>query len=309
MTTGGAYRMDYLRDAKRTCSRLGVGYAAFLLVGFLMQMEIGLVIGVLMNGELELDWNTWLVVLGSLSMYLFGSLICWLIIKDMDTPCRPQKQDFTAGQLVVAFLICMSIMYIGNIIGNMLMAVVNGIQGKPPMNPVNELVDNLDTGVLFLLVVMAAPLFEELLFRKLLIDRVAQYGDKAAIILSGVLFGLTHGNFYQFFYAFGLGSVFAYIYLNTGRLRYTIALHAIINFMGSIVALKAMNNNWYLAALGLFILTSMILGIVFLIKYRRQIYFWPGAAEIPKGKIFQTVFLNWGMILFFCISAALFLMS
>ena len=33
--------MDYLREIKKTCSRLGVGYAAFLVVGLLLQMEAG----------------------------------------------------------------------------------------------------------------------------------------------------------------------------------------------------------------------------------------------------------------------------
>ena len=39
--------MDYLREIKKTCSRLGVGYAAFLLVGLMVQAEAGLILGVL----------------------------------------------------------------------------------------------------------------------------------------------------------------------------------------------------------------------------------------------------------------------
>ncbi|MCD7966246.1 MAG: CPBP family intramembrane metalloprotease, partial [Clostridiaceae bacterium] len=83
----------------------------------------------------------------------------------------------------VAFFACISIMYIGNIIGSVLMSIVNGIQGKPLVTPVSELIENLDTRVIFLLTVVAAPIFEEILYRKLLIDRVAHYGDKAAVIL------------------------------------------------------------------------------------------------------------------------------
>lgn len=301
--------MDYLREAKRTCSRLGVGYAAFILVGFLMQLEAGMILGMIGNAGIEFDMDTWLVLSGSLPMYLVGTLICWFIVKDIDTPCRPHKQKFTAGQLVVAFLVCIAIMYIGNIIGLTLMSILNGIQGKPLTNPVGELVENLDTWVIILLMVIAAPVFEELLFRKFLIDRVAQYGDKTAIVMSGILFGLCHGNFYQFFYAFGLGAVFAYIYVNTGRLRYTIAFHAIINFLGSVAALYVMDNVWFAAAFGVFILTGIILGIVFLVMYRREIRFRPAVLEIPRGLRFRTLYLNFGIILFVCIAAALFLLS
>lgn len=301
--------MDYLRDVKRTCSRLGIGCAAFLLLGVLLQVEVSLVLQAVMNTGREVAWDTWGMLVSALPMYLIGFPVCWLIVKDMPTPCRPWKRKFTAGQLVVAFFVCISVMYIGNIIGTTLMAVVNGIQGKPLMNPVSEMIENLDTWVIFLLTVVAAPIFEELLYRKLLIDRVAQYGDKTAIVLSGVLFGLSHGNFYQFFYAFGLGVIFAYIYLNTGRLRYTIGLHAIINFLGSIVALHVGDNVWFTAAYLIFMLTSIILGIVFLILYRREIRFWPAMVAIPKGKRLNALFLNFGMIVFFCVAFGLFLIS
>ena len=36
-------------------------------------------------------------------------------------------------------------------------------------------------------------------------DRLLGYGQKTAIIISGIMFGMAHGNFSQFFYAFGIG--------------------------------------------------------------------------------------------------------
>ena len=129
------------------------------------------------------------------------------------------------------------------------------------------------------------------------------------MILSGVLFGLSHGNFYQFFYAFGLGVVFAYVYINTGKLRYTIIFHAIINFLGSIVALHAADNIWFAMAYSIFMLAAVVLGIVFLIIYRREISWKPAIVVIPRGRRFETLFLNLGMILFFFVSVGLFLLS
>jgi hypothetical protein len=73
------------------------------------------------------------------------------------------------------------------------------------------------------------------LFRKLLIDRTRGYGDTIAILLSGLLFGLFHGNLFQFFYAFLVGMVLAYVYTRTGRYLPCVAMHAAINFMGSVV--------------------------------------------------------------------------
>lgn len=301
--------MEDLREAKRTCSRLGIGYVAFLVLGLLLQVEIVLVLQFFAEIGYAVQWGSWLMVLSSLLMYLIGIPVCWLIIRDMPMPCRPWKKKFTAGQMIVAFFICMAVMYLGNIIGVVLMGIVGAFFGEPMLNPVNELIENMNPWMIFLLTVVLAPLCEEFLYRKLLIDRVGQYGDKVAILLSGVLFGLSHGNFYQFFYAFGLGVIFAYIYVNTGRLRYTIGLHAAINFIGSIVALHVTDNIWFTGAYLIFLLGSIVLGIVFLIIYRHEIRFKPAMVIIPAGRYFEALFLNLGMILFLGVSIFLFFLT
>ena len=86
-----------------------------------------------------------------------------------------------------------------------------------------------------LFVGILAPILEELFYRKLVIDRLRVFGDLPAILLSGVTFGLIHGNFEQLFYATAVGLVFAYIYLNTGHVRYTMLLHMVINLVGGVL--------------------------------------------------------------------------
>ena len=50
------------------------------------------------------------------------------------------------------------------------------------------------------------------------------------------MFALFHLNLFQFFYAFGLGLMFGYVYMRTSQLRYSIVMHMIINFNGSVLA-------------------------------------------------------------------------
>lgn len=85
----------------------------------------------------------------------------------------------------------------------------------------------------FVIAVLIAPTAEELLFRKLLTERIVKYGELAAVLASGLFFGLFHGNLNQFSYAFLLGLFLGFIYVKTGKLRYTIGLHMAINFIGS----------------------------------------------------------------------------
>ena len=49
------------------------------------------------------------------------------------------------------------------------------------------------------------------------------------------MFGLFHGNLNQFVYAFVLGLCFGFIYVKTGNIRYTIGLHMLVNFLGSVL--------------------------------------------------------------------------
>ena len=43
-------------------------------------------------------------------------------------------------------------------------------------------------------------------------------------------------NLFQFFYAFLLGLMFGYVYTRTSKLRYSTAMHMIINFNGGVLA-------------------------------------------------------------------------
>ena len=82
---------------------------------------------------------------------------------------------------------------------------------------------------MWLVAVLVAPIFEELVFRKFVLDRVGNLGEGIAVLTSALIFGLAHQNAGQFFLAFFLGLLFAKIYLRTGKIVYTMVLHFMIN--------------------------------------------------------------------------------
>ena len=144
------------------------------------------------------------------------------------------------------------------------------------------------------------------------------YGEKLAVITSALMFGLFHGNLSQLFYAFALGLVFGYVYLKTGKLRYSIGLHMLINFIGSVVgpffleklAVLDTMETMDMAALepvlpwllgfGAYVLVLIglaITGLVLLCINKRRVSFTPAEMELPKESHFRTVYVNVGMIL------------
>lgn len=89
--------------------------------------------------------------------------------------------------------------------------------------------------VLFVLLTVIAPFFEEFIFRGAVLRLLQPYGNGLAIFVSAFCFGIYHGNFQQFFYAFALGICLGYIAVATKSLFCSTMLHALFNSIGGII--------------------------------------------------------------------------
>ncbi len=291
-----------LKQVRKSYSRMGLAYLLFFLAASGSQLGAMALLEPWREG---LGESLYMAVC-MLAMYPVSFPLCCLIIRTV--PKRGPSWQFPAGggRFAAIFVICLGAMLTGNLIGQLLMLAVSLLTGRPMTNGVQEIILNMGPWYILLVAVVVAPVLEELLFRKFLLDRVAGYGQLTAVLMSGGLFAVAHGNFYQFFYAFALGVIFAYVYLRTGRIRYTIALHMLVNFCGSMVPvflLDYMETNimfgsvlimgWYLV-LG----TGVIGGILLLILGRRQIWFYRMRERVPAGKWLAAVIGNVGILLF-----------
>ena len=296
--------------AKKEFSRLGFALLAFLAAATLLQVAAYYVLSLPGMPQSELlTWGLCYVV----PVYVVGVSAALLIMRRVPAE-RFEARPLGAGKLLLCFLMCFPIMYAGNLIGTLLSYMFSAGEAE---NPLASLVT--DGGwVQVVVLAVLAPIFEEFIFRKQLIDRIGRYGEKNAIFFSALCFGLFHGNLYQFFYAFGLGLLFAWIYTRTRRLRYSVILHMAVNFIGSVVAPWVMNRTdldavdallagsmdadlsgvmpMYLY--GLAILGLSIAGFVLLIRRRRDFLILPTAEELPRGTAFRVSCLNPGVILF-----------
>jgi len=92
------------------------------------------------------------------------------------------------------------------------------------------------TGIFaFLLMVIAAPILEELIFRGIILDGLLrQYSPVRSIFISSLLFGLVHLNPWQFVTGFVIGIFSGWIYYKTKSLSLSIIIHAAANLTGYI---------------------------------------------------------------------------
>jgi predicted metal-dependent membrane protease len=312
-----------LKETKKHFSRLGL--SAFVILGLGTAVQI-LAMGVANNvwpQWLENSWGMWLLTFAPL--YLIAVPVGLLLLRKV--PVKPlEKHDLKPVRYLVSAIICIFMMYAGNILGTIITALLQLLPGISAGNPIlSYATDNaLLPKILFM--VILAPVIEEYIFRKQLIDRMHVYGEKLAVITSALMFGLFHGNLSQLFYAFALGMVFGYVYLKTGKLRYSISLHMLINFIGSVVGpffleklpvLDTMETMdlatlepilpWLLGfgAYVLVLIGLAVTGLVLLCINKRRVSFAPAELELPKESRFKTVYVNVGMILLILGCAAL----
>lgn len=304
-----------LKKAKNHFSKLGIGTFAILGIGTVTQLLLIYVVNSTLPQVMEHSWGMWLLTFAPL--YLIAVPIGLLLLRKV--PAKPlEKHDLKPSRYIVTVIICIFMMYAGNILGTIITALLQLLPGVSAGNPIlGYATDNaLLPKVLFM--VILAPVIEEYIFRKQLIDRMHIYGEKLAVVTSALMFGLFHGNLSQFFYAFALGLVFGYVYLKTEKLRYSIGLHMLINLLGSVVgpfflekvAVVDTMENMDLAALepvmpwliafGAYVLVLIglaIAGLVLLCLNKRKVSFAPAEMELPKGTRIKTAYVNAGMIL------------
>ncbi len=134
-----------------------------------------------------------------------------------------------------------------------------------------------DKATMIVMAVIMAPIFEEIVFRGIIQKGLSNKGTKpgVAIAISSVVFGLVHGNPWQFVGAVLLGSVLGFVYYKTKSLLLPIFLHAFNNLCSSLLIFYGNTESfadafkvpeWVLLAVGIVLLA--VFYYLFTRKYR-----------------------------------------
>lgn len=321
---------EWLKQARRDFSRIGASLCLMVVIWYALATVLEGALYAAVGGKGETP--NWVTYVGSgVPLYLIAMPIA-VMLMGKSTVIETRKFDMKPGLFFKLLLMCLPMMWVGSVFGSMLsMALSNG----EATDRVADLAMQMNIwNVVFLVIV--GPIFEEWLFRKQLIDHTRKYGEKTAILLSGLAFGLFHMNLFQFFYAFLLGLMFGYVYTRTSKLRYSTAMHMIINFNGGVLApwvltrvdldqlekVSEAAENGNAAAMeqwasqnveGLaimlvyFVLYGAVIlaGFVLLIRNFKKFEFYTAPEELPRGTRAKTVCGNVGMIMFIMVTCML----
>lgn len=321
---------EWLKQARRDFSRIGASLCLMVVVWYALATVLEGALYAAVGGKGETP--NWVTYVGSgVPLYLIAMPIA-VMLMGKSTVIETRKFDMKPGLFFKLLLTCLPMMWAGSVFGSMLSMVLSN--GEATDRVADLAMQTNIWNVVFLVIV--GPIFEEWLFRKQLIDHTRKYGEKTAILLSGLAFGLFHMNLFQFFYAFLLGLMFGYVYTRTSKLRYSTAMHMIINFNGGVLApwvltrvdldqlekVSEAAENGNAAAMeqwasqnveGLaimlvyFVLYGAVIlaGFVLLIRNFKKFEFYTAPEELPRGTRAKTVCGNVGMIMFIMVTCML----
>lgn len=316
---------DWWFVAHRRFSVVGAALAIMVVFWLALNILVSGALGQVFGGNVP-DWAKLLASSGPL--YLVAMPVSMAVFTRVPA-IGTRQYAMKSGEFIRLFIMCIPVMYLGNIIGMVLSA---GVTDGQATNRLNDLVLDGNEWVNVLFIGLLAPICEEWLFRQQIISRLRRYGEKTAIMFSALAFALFHMNLFQFFYAFGLGLIFGYVYTRTSRLRYSVVMHMLINLNGSVLAPlmlkqidpKILNGTLSESELltmtqggadmrglsivmlyGMVMLGLLIAGIVLLIVRRKSWEFYAAPEELPAGLKVRTAYGNPGVVIYLLLTVGM----
>ncbi len=178
-------------------------------------------------------------IISLIFLYLLPmGLAIWLMKEPTkETRARIYSKPVYFGDAMGLFPAFYGISILTNLLTILISNLFSDTDLNKSFNTVNELkADNMACAViLFVQLAVIAPLFEEFWFRGIVMESLRPFGNGFAIFVSALLFGMTHANFQQFFYATALGICLGYIAQATKSIITTTVMHAIFNSISGIL--------------------------------------------------------------------------
>lgn len=213
---------------KNNTKNFATGVSLAMLLVILIQSVLGVAISFLMQ-NLTPNQNTVAMSI----VFILSFLIPIVTLKGMlnisyNKKNKEEKKDIK--KILLWTVMAIPVMYLSTYIVELLIS-------KMDINPTmleNALVfdKSLLGSILFFIEIAVLPaIFEELLFRKVMLDGAKKYGTVFGIVFTAIMFGLIHMNVPQAVNAFLIGIIFAYVTIKTGSIISAMILHLLNNGM------------------------------------------------------------------------------
>ena len=176
-------------------------------------------------------------LLNAFSLYVVAFLLVKLLLRKVENVEQKPKVKLTFKKFMWYLFVAYGIGIFCATFTNEIITLISKVCNKEFSDRVEEMMSNSTPIPLILFVAIIGPIFEELIFRGLLLKKLRVYGDKTAIIYTSIAFGLFHTNISQILFAAVIGVVLGYVVCKTNNIKYSIMIHIIINMLSSIATI------------------------------------------------------------------------
>ncbi len=316
---------EYLLEYKRYILRKDTNKIGFLLVLYFISTSIISTVSLLsvvlpnMLSESSVGepTNTTNAVLEDTTFILilngFVSLFCFFLISLLF--CLFTKADL--GKLFplqkitpnLLYLICtfgLAICLVSNYVSELLLSIFEMLGIDATVNMEFECEGILDIILYYIAVAVIPALVEEFAFRGVVLNTLKKHSYKLAILVSGVTFGLMHGNFTQIPFATVVGLVLGYIAVKTNSLLPGIIIHFLNNALSvtmSLISEYSTLNDFVINIINVsltFIVCALgVISFVILTKNHKGFFVLKDKADVlPYKDKFKTAISNAWIIIF-----------
>jgi membrane protease YdiL (CAAX protease family) len=250
-------------EKERTYKRIGMGMACGYLAYILLLNILPSFMNQILPDANLASFLTMLINIGSIL------LISWLIVRKIPVGGKPEGGIFDRKTFVFYFFFAQLLSFpLAGLFTNLQNMILNfcGVGDYSALQQVNK--TSSPVGMFFAMI-FVGPVLEELIFRKILFERLRVYGSGTAVIITAILFGLYHGNIEQIPYATCMGIILGSIMAITGDIRLTILFHFINNLLSGlqIVSMATLSPVLSSGINHMIDVVPPLVGLVLIIRY------------------------------------------
>lgn len=245
---------------------------AFTLI---LSITLGNVVGVIpyfvQNENLRLGLN-------SLVFVVYIGVPAWVLNKLLNSSTKIRKEKsgevVSRREKIKLYLMGLVGLVLAQIVNTIFVCLFN-IEQSEAMTTALTVPQGTIGILLYILYLAVIPaIFEELLFRKVILSGAKKFGNVFAVIFTSLLFGLFHQNLQQILGTALIGMILAIVTIKTGDVKTSIAIHFTNNFFATLVQIAYANiesgvvtiTTLVCVALILVIAVLAFIGIILLIK-------------------------------------------
>lgn len=303
------------RALRRCANALGIILIAYLVLSYTIPNLLAIVISMLFSpiyGFYLPDSVYEVITMVSTILAMGLPFLCYaFVIRIPPKRAAPLRApDFSI--VIPAIFISFGASIVASFGSNLIQYALSYLGLYAPGN-IGELPTSTQTATVLYLInsILVPAIFEELVFRGVMMQSLRRFGDSFAIVVSAILFGAAHGNIAVFPVALTVGLCMGYFVIRTGSLWTSMLIHFLYN--GSSILLNELFTRFsedaaMLLNNGIVIgeLLLALLSLVYLVYTRPDIFtLKPAQTALSESKKFKSFFTSGAIIAALAIYALL----